>query len=924
LISPTIQTLCSSETTQEIDFSADLVGTTFEWVNDNISINLSSDGSANIAEFIAENVSTTVQVSTISVTPSFNGCNGLTEVTSITVNPLPTSIINSGLDEYCHGESTIDYTFNGSNPLTQYNWSNDNTSIGLPASGIGDIISFPVSNTDLENQLATITVQPELNGCDGTAQIVQIMVKPIPTVDQVSDQNICANEDTESIIFDGNLPDSTEYNWTHDNVSIGLVSNGIDDILPFLGTNLSQDTEVGNITVTPILNGCIGTTMTTSITVNPVSNVYTINDTVCSGEVVSQIDFTGNNTSAIYSWVNDNSFIGLVNNGTDSIPSFDSENIGTTNQAATIIVTPSVNGCDGIKDTMVIVVYPLPVIDPIADNIYCADNISDLIVFSGNMSINEYTWSNDNAAIGLPVSASDNIAPFETTNLGSEDLVGTILVTPTANECVGAQEDFTITIHPLTEVEAGMDTTLCFGQSITLTATGSNNYAWDNGVVNGVEFFPSSTIMYNVIGIDTNLCQNIDSILVTYNLDLSPIVNAGTDTVICFGQQIILSATGDAILYLWDNGLIDGESFEPSETNDYTVIGTAVNGCAESDTVTVIVNPLPIITANASDDIVCDGESIILWGEGTDTYDWDQSVMDSMAFVPNATSTYTIVGFDVNGCTDTTEIEVVVNPLPDVLFSTDMSFDGCLPFEPTFTDLTSEPASNSVQWYFGNGTSSTQIGSVLNTYDSYGCYDITLVSTTAEGCTDSLTQQDFVCVNELIADFQPDVYQQSVVNPIFEFTNSSMNAISYEWNFGDGSFSDFLSPTHFYNDYGNYVVSLIAMAQDDCTDTAYLAITVIDEVLFYVPNSFTPNNDGKNDEFIPVLTSGYKRSTGYDFRVYNGWGEEVFYSDTPGVGWDGTYFNNPVQNGTYIWYVKFINSINNKVYDYSGHVNVIK
>ena len=168
--------------------------------------------------------------------------------------------------------------------------------------------------------------------------------------------------------------------------------------------------------------------------------------------------------------------------------------------------------------------------------------------------------------------------------------MGTIVVTPIANECVGAQESFTITVHPLPDVQAGLDTTLCFGQSITLTATGANNYAWDNGVINGVEFFPSETIMYTVVGTDTNLCQNTDSILVVYTLDLPPVVNAGPDTAICLGQQIALTATGNAILYMWNNGVIDGELFEPSTTNDYTVIATAENGCVASDTVEVVVN----------------------------------------------------------------------------------------------------------------------------------------------------------------------------------------------------------------------------------------------------------------------------------------------------------------------------------------------
>ena len=369
--------------------------------------------------------------------------------------------------------------------------------------------------------------------------------------------------------------------------------------------------------------------------------------------------------------------------------------------------------------------------------------------------------------------------------------------------------------------------------------------------------------------------------------------------------------------------------FVPSETNDYVVIGTAANGCIESDTVEVVVNPLPIVSAFASDDFICAGESTLLWGEGADIYVWDLSVIDSVEFTPVATETYTVVGLDVNGCTDTTEIEVIVNPLPDVLFSTDMTFGGCLPFEPTFTDLTSGPESNSVMWYFGNGATSTQLGSVLNTYDSYGCYDVTLVSTTTEGCTDSLTQQNFVCVNEVNAEFQPDVYEQSVVNPIFEFTNTSTNATSFEWFFGDGSESDFVNTTHFYDDYGNYVVSLVATAQDGCTDTAYAAITVIDEVLFYVPNSFTPNGDGKNEVFVPVLTAGYDRERGYEFRIYNRWGEQVFFSDIPGVGWDGSYIDQSgsvkiVQNGTYMWYVKFKDSMNNEIYDFSGHVNVIK
>ena len=93
---------------------------------------------------------------------------------------------------------------------------------------------------------------------------------------------------------------------------------------------------------------------------------------------------------------------------------------------------------------------------------------------------------------------------------------------------------------------------------------------------------------------------------------------------------------------------------------------------------------------------------------------------------------------------------------------------------------------------------------------------------------------------------------------------------------GMGQQSDFVNTTHFYDSYGVYNVALVAMAEDGCTDTAYVAITVNDEVLFYVPNSFTPNGDGLNELFIPVLTAGYDRSQGYEFSVYNRWGEQIF------------------------------------------------
>jgi gliding motility-associated-like protein len=79
-----------------------------------------------------------------------------------------------------------------------------------------------------------------------------------------------------------------------------------------------------------------------------------------------------------------------------------------------------------------------------------------------------------------------------------------------------------------------------------------------------------------------------------------------------------------------------------------------------------------------------------------------------------------------------------------------------------------------------------------------------------------------------------------------------------------------------------------------------------------------------NDIFLPVLTAGYDRTEGWQFKIYNRWGEEIFNSEIVGNGWDGTYKGEPVQFGSYTWSLRFKDSQNNKIHDFTGHVNLIR
>lgn len=946
-VTPPTQMLCSSDSTQLIQFTGTLTGTSYDWTNDLILIGLGSNGNGDIPSFLTDNSSDTVQTATIICTPSLNGCIGDTAMATIAVNPISTVVLPNLNYAYCHGDVVPQNCFVGNNPNTTYLWTNTNTNIGLPSSGTGCIPSFSTTNTSLFNDTAYIIVQPTLNGCPGIPDTFMIVTKPIPNVYSVPDINICAGVTVPTITFQGDMTSETDFVWSG-NTNIGLnPNNGIDQIPTFVGVNTSQVILVDSIITRPERQGCFGARDTLLISVNPISTV-TVNDiTVCNGVTVPPLPINGPSPTAIYAWTNNNTSIGLIAADTSftsphSLPSFTAVG-GVVPQIAQIVVTPLVNGCPGINATMTITVNPTPIVNPVPSQSLCAGTNSTAIIFSGPVANTTFNWSHSNASTGLvPTSGVDSIPVF----VGGPNLypspsnIAQVTVTPVAYGCSGIPINFTITVHPLPVINAGFDTTLCLGQFITPQGSGNSiagnsfGFQWtatpsnaaNTTPLNGQPYYPDATTTLTVVGTDMNLCQNRDSLVVTYLQVAPPQVFAGLDTALCFGESITLCAVHDGNLLVWDNGVFDCQEFTPDTTLSYIATASHLNGCYSKDTIVVTVNPLPIITANASDDFICDGDSTILWGSGAGVgavYTWDNSVIDSVGFVPLVTNTYTVIGTDVNGCKDTADIVVTVNPNPVVLFSSDITFGGCLPFSPTFYDLSS-PSSASVTWDFGDGNTSNQLDSAINIYDNYGCYDVTLTSTTPEGCSTSLTQQDFVCVNEIIADFDPDSFEQPISDPSFEFNNTSQNATSYEWFFGDGAGSLAVHPNHTYDEIGLYAVTLVASAQDGCTDTAVIVIKVRDEVIIYVPNSFTPDDNGLNDVFIPALTAGYDRTEGWQFKIYSRWGEEIFNSEIIGNGWDGTYKGEPMQIGTYVWTLRFKDSQNNKIHDFTGHVNLIR
>ena len=357
------------------------------------------------------------------------------------------------------------------------------------------------------------------------------------------------------------------------------------------------------------------------------------NDTaICAG---STIQLNGYN-ALTYSW----SPAASLDNATIANPT----SSATSTTTYTVTMTKAY-GCPE-TDSVMLTVNPLPtVVASVTSDTICAGTA---IVFSGN-GASSYAWTGGvtNAVAYVPATT------------------GTYTVTGTdANGCINT-DTITVTVNALPAVVANASATaVCGGDSVTLSGSGATTYTWTGSVTDNVMFAPAVTDTYIVTGTDGNGCMNTDTITVTVNMDPVVIANS-TDSAICEGSSVTLTG-GGASTYTWTGSVTDNVAFTPVATDTYIVTGTDTNGCMGMDSVTVIVNALPVVTGNSSAPAVCAGDSITLSGSGAATYTWTGGVTDNVAFVPAASGTYTVTGTDANGCQNTDEVTITVNALPTV------------------------------------------------------------------------------------------------------------------------------------------------------------------------------------------------------------------------------------------------------------------
>jgi len=368
-------------------------------------------------------------------------------------------------------------------------------------------------------------------------------------------------------------------------------------------------------------------------------------------------------------------------------------------------------------------------------------------------------------------------------------------------------------------------------------------------------------------------------------------------------------------------GVVDlSASTAGTYTITYTAPGTP---CPATSAFTITINALPVVSAG-TDQFICQGNQATLSGSGTvgTTYSWNNGVTNNVAFTPSVTQTYTVTGTSAAGCQASGQVLVTIVVPPAPLFVANVT-NGCSPVTVTFTN---QSGGVNCSWNFGDGTTASGCGSVTHTYVNIGCYDIVLTTELTAGCSGTSSQANLVCVTPYPeAAFTPVPNILTTLDATSQMVNSSVNAVSYTWNFGDGGTSLLENPVHTFpaDSPGSYEIMLIAYNSIGCRDTAYAVVVVNEELIFYVPNTFTPDGDEFNQSFRPVFTSGFDP---FDFNllIFNRWGEIIFESNDAVAGWDGTYDGQIVQEGTYTWKIEF-KTLKNDSREYSvGHVNVLR
>lgn len=473
--------------------------------------------------------------------------------------------------------------------------------------------------------------------------------------------------------------------------------------------------------------------------------------------------------------------------------------------------------------------------------------------------------------------------------------------------------------------------------SIEITAPTGAQYSIDNGAT-----FQASNTFNNLCEGDYEIVvEDVAGCLVEDEANIwqpNPLTLELTeDTTVCYGYNYQLVAIGEGGIqpytFQWSEGTTTEDTLDivAESTETYTVDIVDDNGCtAPQQSVTVTVIPLLDIQVLQDTTICPDGEATLVASgiDGLPNYDyvWSNGETGSTINVsPDQTTTYTATVTDQ--CEDNASGDVVVDlhDLPEVSFEAD-NLTGCVPEEITFTNTTPEDQVGTNCFWTINGEDIVGCNDISYEFNSPFCYDVKLTVESPEGCANSETYYEYICIDsDPIANFSFSPDDLTVVNNVADLINTSLNATDYVWTIEGQGTTNEVNPRVTFNvqEPQDITVCLEAISEYGCTDEICTEITINEEFMIYVPNTFTPDDDDYNQFFVPQLPPSLDIQE-YQLIIFNRWGEVLFESFNYEVGWDGKYGGKMVKDGTYVWQIKLVEGSNRNERMFTGHVNLLR
>ncbi|MCT4562273.1 MAG: gliding motility-associated C-terminal domain-containing protein [Crocinitomicaceae bacterium] len=851
--------------------------------------------------------------------PAGGGCPSVNFTAPITLSTPALAGFQYPANPYCQTGGSATVTLNPGESAGTFS----SNGAGLVVNSADGTVDLTNSNTG--NFIVYNSVDPA-NGCPVQVDSANISINSEFNADFDFDPSYCADDANPTPIFPNNGQAGT-FSATPAGLTFVSTSTGEVDM---------NNTVPGTYAINNFIaanGGCPSSSFDDTITINAVDDagfsysqafyctVGTDPTPTITGTPGGLFTFTPNGLS--------------INNSTGTI---DLDNSVETSYA----ITYTTNGACPVDSTVAVDIIDAPV----ADFVY---NPASYCVSDPNPSpqfINGGTAGTFSAAPAGLIFVDNQTGEINlgASNPNNYNITNTIAP---ANGCPGANYTTTISIAAIPDAEFSYpEDTLCQNEqnpTVQHSTGTSGTYSAPAGLAinpstGTIDMAASSAGTYTVQNVvnGTGSCPN-DTAYFTITIHAMPTVQPSDNGPICSGEDLELYVQTQPVspntVFSWSgpnsfNSATQNPIISPASTansGDY-LIQITTNGCTSFATLTnVTVNPTNPVDFGPHGPYCPDDNAVNLtcsntggtWS-GTGISDPNLGTFDPAIGTGNYMITYT----NYNGCF-LDSVEVIVKDKPVIDFAV-FPGTGCAPLDVSFSS-NGTLIGDDITWSFGNGAPSTSNTAPNLTYANPGCYDVTL-TVDRDGCVTSMTYTDMVCVApQTVANFTANPPVSDISYPKFDFENNSTNATMYYWNFADQGTSNQENPTFIFNnpEAGEYEIMLITDNDGGCSDTAYLTVTLNETLIYFVPNTFTPDGDKFNQTFRPIFTSGFNEKE-YNFSVYNRWGELIFESKDALIGWDGTYQNQLCQEGVYTWRISYQDKKSSEVVIETGSINLLR